>query len=252
MTSSAAAVEVYWRPGCSSCLRMKEFMSRSGVAYEEINVIEQPARAEKLTGLGLYTPAVCVGGRCVSGTGLDGVAELIGVPYEVASLLDPPALKQRYELMLDAACRYIAQFTPEGLSHSLPGRDRPVLDVANQTVSVIRGFLAAYYEGKHDRQFTKLPSDVRSTGDLLRRADETRELFGAWWDADGADDGLARVIDTPWWGHRSLHEVFDREVWHTAQHARQLMMALQELGIEPDRPLTADDFAGLEMPEGVQ
>ena len=180
MTSSTAAVEVYWRPGCSSCLRMKEFMSRSGVAFEEINVIEQPARAEKLTGLGLYTPAVCVGGRCVSGTGLDGVAELIGVPYEVDALLDPPALKQRYELMLDAACRYIAQFTPEGLSHSLPGRDRPVLDIANQTVSVIRGFLAAYYEGKHDRQFTKLPPDVRSTGDLLRRAGETRELFGAW------------------------------------------------------------------------
>ena len=76
-------------------------------------------------------------------------------------------------------------------------------------------------------------------------------MFRAWWDADGCDDSLDAVIATPWWGHRTLHEVLEREVWHTAQHTRQLMMALELLGTEPAQPLTDADFAGLQLPEGV-
>lgn len=251
MTTLGPMVEVFWRPGCSSCLRMKEFMSSTGIEYEEINVIEDPGRAEKLIDMGLYTPAVCVDEECVSGTGLDAVAGLIGVPYERAVMLYPEGLKERYVVMLDAACRFIAQMTPEDLARSQSGRDRPMLEVANQTVSVIRGFLAAYYDGVHDRRFTKLPSEVRSADDLLQRAAETRDLFQMWWERDGSNDPLDRVIDTPWWGHRTLHEVFDREVWHTAQHTRQLMLALEASGRLPDRPLTKDDFADLQLPEGI-
>ena len=247
----SGAIEVFWRPGCSSCLRMKEFMAGTGIEFEEINVLEEPQRAEKLSDMGLYTPAVCVGEVCVSGTGLDAVADLIGVSYERAPLLDPRSLKDRYDTMLDAACRYIGQMTAEDLARPQPGRERPMLEVANQTVSVIRGFLAAYHEGVHDRQFTKRPTDVSSAVDLLRRADETRQIFHTWWERHGSDDPLDRVIDTPWWGHRTLHEILDREVWHTAQHTRQLMMALESSGTTPDRPLTKDDFAGLQLPEGI-
>ncbi len=244
-------IELYWLPGCSSCLRMKEFVERAGLPFEEINVIDHPERTAKLTAAGLYTPAVCVGDDCVSGAGLDSVAKLLGIPYDRPEMLSPDALRERYERFLAAARRYIAQMPPHGLELSLPGRDRPMLDVANQTVSVIRGFLAAYHEDFHDRQFTKLPNDVRDASDLLRRADETLVLFQAWWERDGCDDPLDRVIDTPWWGHRTLHEVFEREVWHTAQHTRQLMMALEILGVTPDLPLSADDFVGLQLPDGV-
>jgi glutaredoxin len=244
-------IEVYWRPGCSSCLRVKEFVSRAGVPFEAINVVEQPERALKVTRHGLYTPAVCVGDECVSGTGLDAVARLIGAPYAPPLMLEPFELKQRYEWFLDAACRYIDQLGALGLAYTLPGRDRPMLEVANQTVSVMRGFLAAYHQGFHDRQFARCPDDVRTTGDLQRRADETRALFTEWWLGHGIHGRLDRVIDTPWWGQRTLHEVFEREVWHTAQHTRQLMLALEQLGIAPDRPLTDSDFAGLQLPDAV-
>jgi len=251
MTTQQSPIEMYWLPGCSSCLRLKEFMEGSGVTFEEINVLEHPRRADKLKPLGLYTPAVCVGDRCVSGTGLDVVANLIGIRYERARMLAPPVLAARYERVLDAACRYIAQLPPAGLGYTLPGRDRPMIDVANQTASVIRGFLAAYYDGTHDRQFTKLPADVRTVDDLLDRAAETRTRFRAWWEEDGSDDPLNRVIATPWWGHRTLHEVFEREVCHTAQHTRQLMMALDSLGIVADEPLTDGDLDGLPLAAGV-
>ena len=31
-------IRVYWQPGCSSCLRTKEFLTARGVDYESINV----------------------------------------------------------------------------------------------------------------------------------------------------------------------------------------------------------------------
>ena len=48
-----------------------------------------------------------------------------------------------------------------------------------------------------------------------------------------------------------MREVLDRTTWHAAQHVRQTMMILEQLGITPDTPLTADDLAGLPLPEKV-
>jgi len=33
-------VKVYWQPGCSSCLKTKEFLLANGVEFESINVLE--------------------------------------------------------------------------------------------------------------------------------------------------------------------------------------------------------------------
>ena len=52
-----------------------------------------------------------------------------------------------------------------------------------------------------------------------------------------------------YFGSQTLHQVLERAVWHSAQHARQLMMVLQGLGISPDGPLAEEDLAGLPMPE---
>jgi hypothetical protein len=46
-----------------------------------------------------------------------------------------------------------------------------------------------------------------------------------------------------------LHEVFERSAWHSAQHVRQLAAVLEREGLRPDGPLTAEDLAGLPLPE---
>lgn len=33
-------LKVYWQPGCSSCLKTKEFLLANGVEFESINVLE--------------------------------------------------------------------------------------------------------------------------------------------------------------------------------------------------------------------
>ena len=34
------SLKVYWQPGCSSCLKTKEFLLDNGVPFESINVLE--------------------------------------------------------------------------------------------------------------------------------------------------------------------------------------------------------------------
>jgi len=43
----------------------------------------------------------------------------------------------------------------------------------------------------------------------------------------------------------------ERTTWHSGQHVRQLVMVLEMLAIEPDRPPTKETFAGLPMPDKV-
>ncbi|MEK7877879.1 MAG: NrdH-redoxin, partial [Pseudomonadota bacterium] len=50
-------------------------------------------------------------------------------------------------------------------------------------------------------------------------------------------------------GMQPIHMLYERSTWHSAQHARQLAAVLERLGIEPDGRLTAEDLAGLPLPE---
>jgi hypothetical protein len=45
--------------------------------------------------------------------------------------------------------------------------------------------------------------------------------------------------------------MLQRETYSLAQHTRQLMTILTDLGVSPERPLGESDFAGLQMPANV-
>ena len=48
MLAVAEKVRVFWQPGCTSCLRTKEFLTRQGVDYESVNVHGNEAAMEEL------------------------------------------------------------------------------------------------------------------------------------------------------------------------------------------------------------
>ncbi len=37
--AEASVIKAYWQPGCTSCLRMKEFLSKHGVPFVSVNVL---------------------------------------------------------------------------------------------------------------------------------------------------------------------------------------------------------------------
>lgn len=248
--ASSSTVELYWVPGCSACMRMKEFVEKSGKAFDAINLEASPERGEKVRSNGLWAPAASVGDRVVNGHNLDQVAELIGVLYEARTLLPPEALFERYNSISAALLRYLGQMTEEVQQYNLPDRRRTMLLLGHHTSTIARAYLSAYYNDKHDKSIYGAPDAVVTLDEVLAATAETRALLNTWWEEDGQDDPLDRVLETDD-GWRTLHEVFEREVWHTTQHTRQLMYALQQHNITPDGPLTAGDLVGLPVPERV-
>jgi glutaredoxin len=243
-------LELYWMPGCSSCLRMKEFVESTGKPFIAINVDADPEQKAKIMAKGLFLPVAGLGDKYVNGANLEEVAELAGVPYEPRALLSAAELKSKYELIMAAFLRYLAQMPPEGLEYKLSNRDRPMLDVAYQCACVARAFLSAYYEDNHDVSIYEIVDGVRGADDIEVLAHETLDMVDKWWTRDGQDDELDRVIGT-YWGYRQLHEVFEREVWHTAHHTRQIMYVLGVFDIIPNGPLTEELLRGLPLPERI-
>ena len=73
------SLRVYWRPGCSSCVRVKEFLSGLGVEYQSVNVSATPEAMDELRALGVRTvPVVARGKEYVFAQELADVSRFIG------------------------------------------------------------------------------------------------------------------------------------------------------------------------------
>ncbi|MFI8595566.1 DinB family protein [Microbacterium sp. NPDC078428] len=249
MSATAAQIEIYWMPGCSSCLRLKEFVEKTGKPYVAINVEAEPARAGKLTERGMRVPALCVGDRCVNGVHLPTVAELIGVDYAEPDRLSPTELVERYRRVIEVLRAVVPQITPDVAKFALPGRERTLIEVAGHAGCVMRYFLGKYDDDDHPKFFDDLEPQGMDAAALDGFIAETAASFESW-AAEAADDPLDTVVPL-YWGHRPLHEGLEREVWHTAQHTRQVIFMLEQSGVTPNHRLSPEDLAGLPLPERV-
>jgi hypothetical protein len=96
---------------------------------------------------------------------------------------------------------------------------------------------------------TPPPATVRNGEDIAAYGARIEKRLQAWWSAL-ADKSCRQTVHT-YYGERPLHELLERCTWHSAQHARQILSVLERLGVRPDAPLTAADYAGLPLPKGL-
>jgi hypothetical protein len=73
--------------------------------------------------------------------------------------------------------------------------------------------------------------------------------LNAWWQRVAEED-FARPVPT-YFGETSRHEMFERTVWHSTQHTRQIASLLEQAGIISDRPLGPDDIRGLPLTDKI-
>jgi glutaredoxin len=247
------ALKVYWRPGCSSCVRIKEFLTGLGVQYESINVSATPQAMEDLLALGVRTvPVVARGKEYVFAQELADVSEFIGRKVEFRRL---PAqeLAPRWLHVLEAAQRYVMQLPPERLGErATPGRDRSIRDLAYHIFQVPDSFLQAVQDGVKD--LTSVynappPKSVQTAAQVRDYGASVEKRLRGWWTslADPSCSGNLEV----YYGSQPLHHVLERCTWHSAQHTRQIIAVLDGFGIKAERPLTEKDYAGLPMPAGL-
>lgn len=254
-THSREPLKVYWQPGCSSCLKTKEFLIEHGIEFESVNVLEDEAGFRELEALGVrLVPIVARGTDWANGAVFRDVARVAGFEWGGREMLSPAELRTRIDAILAAAHRYAAQIPEAELDTQLPDRPRSYRQLAYHIFNIPEVFLDRV---EHDAPYTyeallaTLPPEMETRDDLLAYGAGVRERLNAWWERDGRDTDFTRPGKV-YYGDVSLHEVLERTGWHSGQHLRQLMLVLRDkLGIEPDGPLGDDAFAGLPMPRQV-
>jgi hypothetical protein len=165
-------------------------------------------------------------------------------------MLSPAVMKAKYDTVIAALQRFTGQLADEQLDYRSPDNNRSLRFLIAHAGSIMRYFVEACDQESFDNS-GRPPTDLSTTGtrDELRSfAADTASMLSTWWDEYGFDDPFDRVLETSW-GHRTLHEVFERAVWHTAQHTRQMMDWMETIGVPPTDPLTSEDLAGLPLPE---
>ena len=128
VTDTGAPLRVYWQPGCSSCLKTKEFLLAKGIGFESINVLENDKGFRDLEALGLkIVPIVARGDAWAHGADFRKVAEVAGFEWHGHDMLPPSELVGRIDMILTAAHRYADQIPGDGLviftDRSAPGGD---------------------------------------------------------------------------------------------------------------------------------
>jgi hypothetical protein len=138
------------------------------------------------------------------------------------------------------------------LERATPGRDRSIRDLAYHVYQVPESFLEAVENGHEDLTAiynASPPGGVVTVEQVRDYGAKIAARLDAWWAA--LPDKSCRQTVKTYYGARPLHELLERCAWHSAQHARQMIAVLGESGVAVDRPLTADDYAGLPLPEGL-
>ena len=245
-------LKVYWQPGCTGCLRMKEFLTKHGVEFISINVLTDQEGLDELVKLaGRHVPIARRGDEWVDGQVLADLARIAGIQLARTTMLAPAELAERVQVLLATAERLTAQIPEHALDTLLPDRPRSYRQLVAHVAQIIEALLDLVEHGKrleYAAYNQDVPANVKSKEDLLTFVDSVRARFRAWWLARGQAFDFSRPADV-YYGTQSLHEFLERSTWHSAQHTRQLALVVEKLGMTPDHPLGPAELAGLPLPD---
>ena len=129
--TQSARVQVFWQPGCSSCLRTKEFLTKQGIDFESIDVLNDPTGMEKLHALGARSvPVVALGGRFTFCQSFNDVIKFLDLKTKLMDPLPPEQLIAKLDTVIQVAQRLIKQFSTEQLRENFRDRNRNPADTA--------------------------------------------------------------------------------------------------------------------------
>ena len=246
-------IRVYWQPGCTSCLRTKEFLARHGVPFESRNVLADDGAFDELKRFGLrQVPIVTRGDGWANGQVLADVARLVGVHGLSFNILPVKELASRLRFILESADRFFRQLPDANLHDLLPNRPRSYTDLTYHIFNNADAFL----EEKAGipltfESYNRFPApDANTRADILAYSADVQRRLSAWFEGPGQSIDWSARADV-YYGVQSQQQFLERTTWHSGQHARQLSWVLEGLGIAPNQPMPSETFAGLPMPEKV-
>jgi hypothetical protein len=217
-----------------------------------IDVLNDPEGRELLYNkYGLRkVPVLAKGDKYAFGQMIDPFAKFAGLPVPGADGLSPEQLYRKYEMVFAAGQRFARQFPAERFRERvIPHRERPIRTLCYHVFRIGESFLETWNGAEYTVKIAdnEPPDALQSGDDIARYGAAVWQRYEQWW--SGLDDrSLSKPVKT-YYGDVSAHKLFERVTWHSAQHCRQLVAVLERMEIQPDRPLTPQDLAGLPLPE---
>ncbi len=245
-------VTLYWQPGCTSCLRAKEFLKQNCVKFKSVNIADDVSGFKELAKHGMKSvPVLRHGNRFLYAQVLAEMADFLKIKAQISDPLPMDELAAKLDAVLAAAQGYILQLPTESLNMNLPGRKRTVRELSYHIFRIVECFIHATSGSKlEDKALNDSPrGDLSTTHDLASHGGKIAEDFRYWWANQSNLTGMETI--STYFGIQSLHTVMERTTWHSAQHTRQLMMVLEKLGIDPKQPLSPASLSGLPLPTDV-
>lgn len=195
-------------------------------------------------------PVLAKGDKYAFGQMLEPFAKLAGLSPTATQGLTPEQLYKKYEMVFAAAQRFAQQFPLERLSERvIPHRERPIRTLCYHIFRIGESFLETWNGAEYSVKIAdnEPPESIKTGADIAAYGASVWKRFEAWW-AGVEDRSLSKPVKT-YFGEVPAAKLFERATWHSAQHCRQLVAVLERMGIQPDRPLTPADLAGLPLPE---
>jgi glutaredoxin len=251
---NAQSIRVFWQPGCSACVKVKEFLTGLGVPFESVDVLNDAEGAADLRRLGARSlPVVSRGREFVFGQSLDQVANFVGVKAKSAERLPPAELVARWFDVLAIEKSLVTEIPVDKLGHRpIPNRDRTLRDLAYHTYQVpdvfVRNVEGEFEDWAH---YVNLPTppEIKTRADIIAFGDQAAADLSKWW--QGVDDRKLLWTVKTHYGEQPAWELLERQTWHSAQHMRQLQAVLEEFGVPLSRKASAALYAGLPLPAGL-
>jgi glutaredoxin/uncharacterized damage-inducible protein DinB len=240
---------VYWQPHCSSCAFVKQYLTRHGIPFESINVLEHKGAYDDMARIGAKSvPIVARGDRFVYAQSIADVARFVGIDGAVVDI-SPQALVDRIDTILAAAARYVRQLPDAALGRELPGRGRSYRVLAHHVFGVVEAFLDAVERETltYESLTREPPPALASATAIAAYGDDVRKRTRDWWQSWPHKRG--EMTMKTYYGDKPMREVLLRTASHAGQHSRQLAEVLTRMGIAPDRPAPDTVYDGLLIAE---
>ena len=208
---------------------------------------------EELRRLGARSvPVVSRGDRFAFAQVIGDVVEFLALDEQTGPALLPAELHARYDHVLETAIRLVRQMPDDRLEVQLPRRPRSYRMLMHHIFQIPTAYLDMEDTGgtlTYESLVVPPPAEMRTSAAVADFGDSVRRRMNAWWQRV-RDEDFARPVPT-YFGETSRHEMFERTVWHSAQHTRQIAAILEQAGVAPDRPLGADDIRGLPLTDKI-
>jgi hypothetical protein len=197
-------------------------------------------------------PVVSRGDRFVFAQVIGDVVEFLALDEQTGPVLSPAELHARYDHVLETAIRLVHQMPDDRIEDQLPHRPRSYRVLMHHIFQIPTAYLDMEDTGAtltYESLVVPPPAEMRTSSAIAAFGGSVQARFNRWWDRV-KDEDFTRAVPT-YFGETSRHEMFERTVWHSTQHARQIASLLEQAGIIPDRPLGRDDIRGLPLTDKI-